>query len=72
MKELTLRIKNDQLARTIMGLLSKIKDIEIIEGKGSNKGRKRSKIDEIIEKPYEIDNFKIFSREEIYENSLYR
>lgn len=69
MKEITLRIKNDQLAENFIALIKKIKEIEIFEEKKVNKKRKKSKIDEILENPYDIKDFKIYQREEIYERA---
>ncbi len=37
MKEITLRIKNDQLAENFIALVKKIKEIEIFEEKKGNK-----------------------------------
>jgi hypothetical protein len=68
-KEITLRIKNDQLAENVIALIKKIKEIEIFEEKKVNKKRKKSKIDEILENPYDIKDFKIYQREEIYERT---
>jgi len=68
-KEITLRIKNDQLAENFIALIKKIKEIEIFEEKKVNKKRKKSKIDEILENPYDIKDFKIYQREEIYERA---
>jgi hypothetical protein len=67
--EITLRIKNDRLAESMIELIKKIKEIEIFEEKKMNKKRKRSKIDEILENPYDIKDFKIYPREKIYERS---
>jgi hypothetical protein len=39
MKELTLKIKNDHLADSILNLISKIKDIEIVEDKKRKRGQ---------------------------------
>lgn len=69
MKEITLRIKNDQLAENVIALIKKIKEIEIFEEKKVNKKRKKSKIDEILENPYDIKDFKIYQRKEIYERA---
>ena len=66
MRQITLRIKNDQLAENVIALIKKIKEIEIFEEKKGSKKRKKSKIDEILENPYEVKNFKIFKREEMY------
>jgi hypothetical protein len=68
-KEITLRIKNDQLAENVIALIKKIKEIEIFEEKKVNKKRKKSKIDEILENPYDIKDFKIYQRKEIYERA---
>ena len=65
-RQITLRIKNDQLAENVIALIKKIKEIEIFEEKKGSKKRKKSKIDEILENPYEVKNFKIFKREEMY------
>jgi hypothetical protein len=67
--EITLRIKNHQLAKNMIALIKKIKDIEIFEEKKVSKKRKKSKIDEILENPYDIKDFKIYRREEIYERA---
>ncbi len=69
MIEITLRIKNHQLAKNIIALIKKIKDIEIFEEKKVSIKRKKSKIDEILENPYDIKDFKIYQREEIYERA---
>ena len=69
MVEITLRIKNDQLAENMIALIKKIKEIEIFEEKKMSKKRKKSKIDEILENPYDLKDFKIYSREEIYERA---
>ena len=69
LREITLRIKNDQLAENIIALIKKIKEIEIFEEKKGSKKRKKSKIDEILENPYDIKDFKIFQREEIYDRT---
>ena len=69
MKEITLRIKNDQLAENFIALIKKIKEIEIFEEKKGNKKRNKSKIDKILENPYDIKDFKIYQREEIYERA---
>lgn len=68
-KEITLRIKNDQLAENFIALIKKIKEIEIFEEKKGNKKRNKSKIDKILENPYDIKDFKIYQREEIYERA---
>jgi hypothetical protein len=67
--EITLRIKNDQLAENIIALIKKINEIEIFEEKKGSKKLKKSKIDEILENPYDIKDFKIYQREEIYERA---
>jgi hypothetical protein len=67
--EITLSIKNHQLAKNMIALIKKIKDIEIFEEKKVSKKRKKSKIDEILENPYDIKDFKIYQREEIYERA---
>ena len=69
MIEITLRIKNHQLAKNIIALIKKIKDIEIFEEKKVSIKRKKSKIDEILENPYDIKDFKIYQRDEIYERA---
>ena len=69
MVEITLRIKNDQLAENMIALIKKIKEIEIFEEKKMSKKRKKSKIDEILENPYDIKDFKIYPREKIYERA---
>ena len=68
-RQITLRIKNDQLAENVIALIKKIKEIEIFEEKKGSKKRKKSKIDEILENPYDLKDFKIYSREEIYERA---
>jgi hypothetical protein len=71
-REITLRIKNDQLAENIIALIKKIKEIEIFEAKKEEKPHKQSKIFQILENPYEVENFKIYKREEIYERAHIR
>ena len=66
-REITLRIKNDQLAENIVDLIKKIKGIEIFETKKREISRKKSKIFQILDNPYDMENFKITKREEIYE-----
>ncbi len=67
MKEFTLKIKNDHLADSVLNLISKIKDIEIVEDKKRKRGQGVSKIDQLLENPYDIEDFKIYTRAEIYE-----
>ncbi len=67
MKEITLRIKNDRLAETIIDLIRKLKGVEIFEQKQKTNKPKRSKIWQILENPYDVKNFKIHKREEIYD-----
>lgn len=69
MREITLRIKNDQLADNFVALIKKIKDIEIFEIQKEKKSRKKSKIFQILDNPYVVEDFKIFKREEIYERT---
>ena len=69
MKEITLRIKNDQLAETLIDLIRKVKGVEIFEQKQKTKKTKRSKIWQILENPYDVKNFKIHKREEVYEET---
>jgi hypothetical protein len=68
-REITLRIKNDQLAENIVALIKKIKGIEIFETKKREISRKKSKIFQILDNPYDVENFKISKREEIYERT---
>ncbi len=68
MREITLRIKNDQLAENIIALIGKIKDIEIFEKKKKEKTGK-SKIFQVLENPYDVENFRIYRRNEIYERT---
>ena len=67
MKEITLRIKNDRLADTIIDLVKKLKGVEIFEQTQQSDKAKRSKIWQILENPYDVKNFKIHKREEIYD-----
>ena len=46
-------------------MTKKTAKIEILEDK-NGKRKKKSKIDKILENPYEVKNFKIYKREEIY------
>lgn len=62
-REITLRIKNDQVADSIITIINQIEGIEIIEEKELPLKRKKSKIDEILENPYKVKDFKIFKRE---------
>lgn len=69
MREITLRIKNDQLAENIIALVMKIKDIEIFETGITRKKTRKSKIFELLDNPFDIEDFKIYKRDEIYERS---
>ncbi len=65
MRQITLTISNDKLAENIIGIIEKIKGIDILEKK--NKPKINSKIIEILNNPFDIDDFKILKRDEIYE-----
>jgi len=72
-REFTLRIRSDQLAENVIGLIGKIKGIEIFESKTRKSIRKKSKIQQILEEPYDVEGFRIYKREEIYEDAgIYR
>jgi hypothetical protein len=62
MKEYTLRIKNDRLAENIIALIGKIKEIEIFELSSEKKSPKKSKIQKILDNPYDVKNFRIYKR----------
>jgi hypothetical protein len=66
-KEVTLRIKNDRLAESIITLVEKIGEIEIFESGIKKQAHQKSKIQQILDEPYDVENFKIYKREEIYE-----
>jgi hypothetical protein len=69
MKEITLRIRNDQLAENFIALIEKIKGIEIFEARREKPVHKKSKIDQILDKPFDVENFVIYKRDEIYERT---
>jgi hypothetical protein len=68
-REITLRIKSDRLAENVIGLVRKIKGIEIFEPTTRKQTHKRSKIQQILDEPYDVENFRIYKREEIYEEA---
>ena len=66
MREITLRIKNDRLAESIIAILKEIKEIAIFETKKEERPHKQSKIFQILENPYDVENFRIYKRDEIF------
>ncbi len=69
MLEITLKIKNDRLAESIIAIIKKIKEVEIFESSPTKNVRRKSKIDRILDNPYDVKDFKIYKRDEIYDRS---
>jgi len=67
MRILKVQVKNERLAQSLLELISRYPDIQILENTEIKEEIKRSKLDILLDKPYHKENFQVFSRVEIYE-----
>lgn len=67
MRILKLKVKNERLAQSLLQLVSRYPDIEMLENTEIKEEVKISKLDALLNKPYEKRDFRIFTRTEIYE-----
>ena len=67
MRILKFKVKNERLAQSLLQLVARYPDIELLENTEIKEEPKLTKLDALLEKPYEKKNFKVFNRTEIYE-----
>ncbi len=67
MRILKLKVKNERLAQSLLQMVRRYPDIEVVENVEVKEAIKLSRLDALLNTPYQKKDFKVFTRVEIYE-----